>query len=103
MAEAAWPFTDPKNVAVFTTAAILAGSPILYVFRDDDDGSWQFMPGTGVAMADARLVSLYYITQLDSTIYELADLPCGWHAQRSAPDASWQWARMNNNSAQRTS
>lgn len=87
-----WPFADPPNVAVFTSATILDGADwIHYVTHDDDDGAWQFHPYRGPASeADGQVVSLELVSQLDPRILELADMPCGWHAWRDAPDAPWR-------------
>jgi hypothetical protein len=85
-----WPFDDPKNVAVFTTWRILReGWPILLVTHDEDDGAWQFLDGSPVDTEDAAIVGLAEIVQRDPTVRELAGLPLGWRAWRTAPDAPW--------------
>ena len=87
-----WPFEDPRNVAVFTSATILDGADwIHYVTHDEDDGAWQFHPSTApTSESDACLVSLDLLVQLDPTLKELSDLPFGWHAWRDAPDEPWK-------------
>lgn len=86
-----WPFDDPENVATMTVRQIThGGQPILLVSRDADDGMWQFLTGDPVEMADAMIVSLREVYRIDSSIGELADLPLGWTAERSAPGQSWQ-------------
>ena len=41
-----WPFSDPPNVAVFTTGQVVRGErAVLYVSHDADDGAWQFLTG----------------------------------------------------------
>jgi hypothetical protein len=85
-----WPFDEPTNVAVITTWSILNGkSWIALVTRDADDGTWQFIPLEGASMADAAVVALSNMLKHDPSIVELADLPCGWRATRSGPDAPW--------------
>lgn len=92
-----WPFEDPQNVAVFTLKRILhEGQPILYVSHDEDDGAWQFLDGEDLKEEDAALVSLVHITNLDSSIYELADLPLGWQAWRTSKSQPWQKAPKSN-------
>jgi hypothetical protein len=93
-----WPFADPKNVAVFTTIQVLRrGQPILHVSHDDEDGAWQFHTGAQqVSARDAMIVSLKEIVEHDPTIRELADLPCGWHAERDGVGDSWR--RVQNRS-----
>jgi hypothetical protein len=87
-----WPFADPKNVAVFTTTHVLRrGQPILYVSHDEEDGAWQFHTGAEQLSADdAMIVSLEEMVEHDPTILELADLPCGWYAERDSVGSSWR-------------
>lgn len=86
-----WPFDDPENVASITVRQILqGGQPILYVSHDADDRMWQFLTGGPVDVADAMIVSLREVYSLDPSIGELADLPLGWTAERSASGKPWQ-------------
>ena len=85
-----WPFDSPENLAVITLDRIMDGSkPILYVSHDHDDGGWQFLDDGDVTEENARVVSLRSITDRDSTIKQLADLPIGWHAVRVSVKARW--------------
>ena len=85
-----WPFADAPNVAVFTVREIVDGeADILHVSHDADDGSWQFLTGHGVSLADAKLVALRTILRLDESVADLADLPDGWQADRSHRGAEW--------------
>ncbi len=89
-----WPFADPKNVAVITLKSItMGGSPILHVTHDADDGMWQFLDGSTVSEANASVVSLETIARIDPSVMELADLPLGWYADRSAVGEPWR--RLN--------
>ena len=87
-----WPFADPKNVAVFTTKQVLRlRQPILHVSHDADDGTWQFHTGAAqVSAVDAMIVALHEIVEYDPTIRELADLPCGWFAERERIGSPWR-------------
>lgn len=86
-----WPFADPKNVAVITLKSITMGSnPILHVTHDGEDGTWQFLDGSTVSAEDASIVSLEEIARIDPTVMELADLPLGWYAYRSAASEPWR-------------
>jgi len=64
--------------------------PILLVSHDADDGMWQFLTGGEVQMADAMVVALEEVHSLDPSVGELADLPLGWQAWRSAVGNPWQ-------------
>jgi hypothetical protein len=85
-----WPFTDPLNVATVTVRQIMDRQrPILLVCHDEEDGRWQFLTGDEVRMEDALLVTLHSVVELDSSLFELADLPAGWTARREHPRARW--------------
>jgi hypothetical protein len=86
-----WKFADPPNVITFTTKEIAhAGQPILLVTHEAGDGAWQFLPGSPVESADALIVALEQMVKRDPTLAELADLPVGWQATRSAAGTPWQ-------------
>ena len=93
--EKGWPFADPKNVAVFTTTQVLRlRHPILHVSHDADDGAWQFHSGASqVSADDAMIVALEEIVEHDPSICELADLPCGWFAERDSVGSAWRRAQ----------
>jgi len=90
-----WPFTDPRNVAVFTSSQVVRlRRPILYVSHDVDDGAWQFLTGAErVSTGDAMIVALENMVDHDPSICELADLPCGWSAERDGIGSPWRRAR----------
>ena len=86
-----WPFSDPPSAAAITVGKVVtAQEPILHVVHDEDDGSWQFLPGGAVDVADAMMVSLESITKMDPSVLELADLPLGWTATRTSRADAWQ-------------
>jgi hypothetical protein len=86
----AWPFADLPNVATITVRQITSRQqPILLVCHDEEDGSWQFLTGGAFNMADAMVVALKEIVQLDSSVSELSDLPLGWQASRASPKHAW--------------
>ena len=88
-----WPFADPPNVATFTVRQIIDREhPILMVCHDDDDGSWQFLTGNAIDMADAMLVGLQEMVRRDPSLSQLADLPLGWKAWRNNSNETWQRA-----------
>jgi hypothetical protein len=91
-----WPFDDPPNVAVIANRKIIDGSGwIAYVSHDEDDGAWQFHtdePGPP-READAAVVGLGKMVELDESVAELADLPLGWHAWRESEDAPQRRSR----------
>ncbi len=92
-----WKFRDPPNVAVIANRrAVTGGDWIAHVSHDAEDGGWQFHtadPGP-LNDADAIVVSLRNIVQLDESVEDLADLPLGWHAWRDSKAAPWQRAKL---------
>jgi hypothetical protein len=92
----AWKFSDPPNVAVITSRKVMSGEQwIAFVSHDEDDGGWQFL-NSGSAPpneADASVVGLGEIVQLDASIVELSDLPLGWHAWRETRASPWKRAK----------
>ncbi|HTJ29428.1 MAG TPA: hypothetical protein VL346_02960, partial [Acidobacteriaceae bacterium] len=62
---------------------------VTYVSHDADDGAWQFL---GDKMDDGGgpvLVCLHHPIDSDSSLKELADLPIGWCAHRTALGEPW--------------
>ncbi|MBO4773640.1 MAG: DUF2185 domain-containing protein [Bacteroidales bacterium] len=78
------------NMAVITTRYVLDNnSPILYVFHYEDDGVWTFIGDEKCQNSDYRVVSVEEIINIDSSILELADMPCGYCAKRTDKNISW--------------
>jgi hypothetical protein len=98
MSDPAWPFSDPKNVAVFTVSDIMfARLPILRVCHDEEDGGWQFLTGGPLpSQKEWMLVALEEVAKVDPTVMQLARLPCGWQATRTAPGDTWISKRQQN-------
>lgn len=67
------------------------GVPVLLVTHDADDEGWQFVSGHGDTEDGMKpiLVHPHHVTERDSSISSLDDLPLGWRAWRSAPNAAW--------------
>ena len=65
------------------------GLPVLYVAHETEDGTWQFHYGGSVSMSDLLLVGIRTVFRRDPTIAEIADLPLGWHATRTAVGQPW--------------
>lgn len=90
----AFPFYDaPNTAAIICCHVINDGKPILFVSHDEDDGMWQFLCGKAHETDDAKLVSLKYVFDLDNTVGDLADMPCGCYATRRTQKDSWVIAK----------
>lgn len=88
--ESTWPFDQPENCAVISLREIVTGAaPTLLVVHNEDDHGWQFLGATFPGMEHAVLALFKNVVATDPTLYELADLPPGWQAQRSSVGAQW--------------
>ena len=82
------PFGEPENTAAITCRHIIENDDdILYVSHDADDGMWQFLCGSSHSQEDARIVSLNEIFMLDNTVSKLANMPCGYVAERKSKNS----------------
>ena len=85
-----YPFAESPNTACITCCHIMDGTDyIRFVSHDDEDGMWQFLCGREHETEDARLVSLESIFEIDNSVGELADMPCGHKAERDTQSSIW--------------
>jgi hypothetical protein len=85
-----WPFDQPQNCATFVTREVMdREEPILLVSHDADDHGWQFIGSTDGTAGNGRIILLSEAVALDSSVFQLADLPVGWHAWRDSPEDPW--------------
>ena len=85
-----WPFDQERNVATVTTRQVVKDNfPILSVAHYSDDHSWAFTCGTTNKSEDLMLVGMGEVVDLDDTLYEIADLPLGWCADRETVGGEW--------------
>lgn len=52
-------------------------NPITFISHDEEDGMWQFLCSEDHILEDVRLISLAEAFQIDESISQVADLPCG--------------------------
>ena len=89
-----FPFREPENTAVITCCHIIeTGVDILYVSHDAEGGMWQFLCGGIHTQEQARVVSLNEILAHDNTVSELANMPCGYIAERKSKNSKWKIKR----------
>lgn len=84
-----WKFETPAEGMAVTTKQVMAGATVVYVSHDSDDGAWQFHTADPLTEEDALLVTLGDVLEVHPSMVELADLPAGWVAERSAAGAPW--------------
>jgi len=76
--------------AVTSIHIVKEGLPVLIVTHYEDDHSWGFQSGLPVTTADAQVVAMSEMMELDPTVSEVADLPPGWSAVRQAFGGEWK-------------
>lgn len=90
MDEIEWPFDQGPNVAAITTRQVIEnGLPILVAVHYKGDHSWAFVCGTSNNTEVGRVIGMKTAMKIDPTLSEIADLPPGYCARRSAVVASW--------------
>ncbi|CAN5402882.1 hypothetical protein BH11BAC3_BH11BAC3_07660 [soil metagenome] len=85
-------FKEADNTAVFTTRFVIVDNKeITEVHHDEDDGAWQFFSDDKFDDFSkvAKLVGLGQITKIDSTLFEIADMPTGYVAHRKYKGDKW--------------
>ena len=83
-----WRFDQARNVAAVTSAAVLAGAPILVAVHYADEG-WGFFDGAPLAADHGRVIGMAEVVDLDPSLNEIADLSPGWVARRDGPGSPW--------------
>ena len=77
-------FKDAPETACIVCQHVLAGeNPITFISHDKEDGMWQFLCSEDHILEDVRLVSLAEAFQIDESIGQVADLPCGCVVERT--------------------
>jgi hypothetical protein len=85
-------FKEADNTAVFTTKFVITDNKeITEVHHDEDDGAWQFFSDDQFDDLSkvTKLVGLGQITKIDSTLFEIADMPMGYVAHRKFKGDKW--------------
>lgn len=66
--------------------------PILFVYRNSEDGMWEFFGDAKPNLDSAVVVGLSEIVSTDLSLLSLAELPLGWMASRDTAKAIWKTA-----------
>jgi hypothetical protein len=86
-----WPFDQAPNVAAVTSTHITVQRlPILLVTHYEDDDSWGFQSGRPVTTADAQVVAMKTIVEIDPSVDEIASLAPGYSAVRESVGGEWK-------------
>lgn len=77
-----------NTAAIICCHVLNKEEPILYVFHDED-GSWQILCEKEHETGDAKVVSLKSVFDLDNSVVEVANIPCGYVAERRHKEDDW--------------
>lgn len=89
-----FPFADSPDTAAITCCHVLAGTPILRVTHDAEDGMWQFLCGQPHGTDEARVISLKEAFSLDASLQKIARMSCGCIAERESAKGRWIISRQ---------
>jgi hypothetical protein len=90
-------FKEADNTAVFTTKFVINDNKqITEVHHDEEDGAWQFFSDDKFDDFSKvmKIVGLAQITKIDSTLFEIADMPTGHFARRKHKGDKWVIEKM---------
>ena len=82
-------FLEESNLGVFTTSDVLVGTPIKYVYHDEE-GDWQFHSKKDPDLSKAKLVCLEELVKMDRTLNEIYYLNYGESAERKSIGDKWK-------------
>ena len=85
-----FPFPESPSLGVWTTRGIADGAESILLVSHEDDGDWQFLPGTPVDLEDGVAVHLEHIVHRHPEVRELGNLPRGWAAERDGVSDPWK-------------
>lgn len=84
-----WTFPAPSEAAALSQRGVVfLGRPILIALRDAE-GDWSFLHAEE-GRETAHVLSVGELLRRDASLAELADLPLGWRAERTAPGEPWK-------------
>ena len=84
-------FKDAPETACIVCQHVLDGkNPITFISHDKEDGMWQFLCSEDHILEDVRLISLAEAFQIDESINQVADLPCGCVVERTEDKGRWK-------------
>nr|WP_067054522.1 DUF4262 domain-containing protein [Mucilaginibacter sp. L294] len=82
-------FYESKDLGVYTTQQALDGTPVLYVYHNED-GDWQFHTSLEPDISDGKLVCLKHLVEVDPSLNSIYHLQYGWAASRTDRDSEWE-------------
>ncbi|MEO8375239.1 MAG: hypothetical protein ABI471_08435 [Sphingomonas bacterium] len=94
-----WKFDQARTVVCIACRSVFEGHPILVVTHYEDDHSWAFMgihghswafmDGEPFESATALVVAMSEVVDRHPDLDEIAELPPGWSASRTAVGQPW--------------
>ncbi len=87
--ESKWPFEFPFNRAVYTTKGIMQKDDTINLIMHDNDGDWQFLPGTSVESEECSVICAGCLYEKYPYIGEYAKLEPGLEVYRDNESSDW--------------
>jgi hypothetical protein len=84
-----WRFPDPPHTKSYLSKTVHDGEEAVTYVSHDADGDWQFLGDLMSEGGGPILSCLHHPIDKDATLKELADLPLGWIAERTAVGEPW--------------
>ncbi|MCQ2465480.1 MAG: hypothetical protein MJ095_07855 [Oscillospiraceae bacterium] len=90
-----FPFSERKGMLCFTCTHVLEDKkPITFVTHHFDDNNWQFLCSSEHSDAEAVIISIGELLEIDPSIEKLCDLPVGGFANRKNINAKWMTGHL---------
>jgi hypothetical protein len=84
-----WKFPDPPHTSSYLSKTVFDGEEVVAYVSHDADGDWQFLGDLMIDGGGPVVVCLHHPIDKDPSLKELADLPCGWYADRESTSEPW--------------
>jgi diadenosine tetraphosphate (Ap4A) HIT family hydrolase len=88
-----WVFDQAPNAACVASSTVVTGGPVLVVTHYEDDHSWAFLDGQSFDPSQAMVVAMSTVLELHPDLTDIASLPPGWTANRTAAGQPWSMQR----------
>jgi hypothetical protein len=85
-----WKFPDPPHTSSYSSKTVFDGEEAVTFVSHDANGDWQFLGDLMIDGGGPVVACLHHPIDKDPSLKELADLPCGWYAERASVGEPWK-------------
>jgi hypothetical protein len=83
-------FDRSRDATAYSTRSVIEGERAILLVIHSEDGTWQFLPGDEVEVAEGVTLHLAHIVDAHAELGALADLQPGWAAERASASSTWE-------------